>query len=72
LIWQGVQVAQFALADKHYDRLAKVNESQTRLLHGEYFIGLFSYFISQKMLQKMENAFMKCNQILKQRIENER
>ena len=72
LIWQGIQGAKFLLAGKHYYKLEKWSDKETKLLHGENFTGLFSYFISKKLLKKMENAFISHNQILKQRIENEK
>jgi hypothetical protein len=72
LTWQGSQGAKFLLAGKHYYILEKVANTETKLLHGEYFTGIFSTFISKKMLSKMENAFNEHNQILKLRIENEK
>ncbi|MDX2302992.1 MAG: SRPBCC domain-containing protein [Microscillaceae bacterium] len=70
IVWQGAQGAKFLLAGKHYYRLEKISPHATRLLHGEYFTGLFSYFIAQDLLQKMIQAFESHNQLLKQRIEN--
>lgn len=72
MIWQGVQGTKFLLAGKHYYKLEKISNHQTRLLHGEYFSGLFSHSISNKTLLKMKKAFINHNQILKQRIENEK
>ena len=71
LVWQGVQGAKFLLAGKHYSRLEKISATETNLLHGEWFTGLFSWFIPKSLLQKMENAFLEHNIILKQRAENE-
>ncbi len=72
LIWKGVQGASFLLAGKHYYKLEKLNATQTQLHHGEWFTGLFSHFINKKLLNKMENAFIQHNELLKQRIENEK
>lgn len=72
MTWEGVQAAKFLMAGKHYYRLEKISDKQTKLLHGEWFTGLFSHFISKKLLQKMEDAFLLHNQMLKQRIENEK
>jgi hypothetical protein len=65
LVWQGSQVANFLLAGKHYYRLESISAKQTKLLHGEYFTGVFSYFIPPKLLKKMENVFILHNQSLK-------
>ena len=70
LVWLGAQGAKFLMAGKHYYRLEKISEIQTKLLHGEYFFGLFSYFIPASLLNKMKTAFEQHNIILKQRIEN--
>lgn len=71
LVWQGVQGAKFLMAGKHYYRLEKISDSETKLFHGEWFSGLFSWIISESLLQKMKCAFIEHNAILKQRIENE-
>jgi hypothetical protein len=52
--------------------LKDADASQTTLEHGEYFTGIFSYFISSKLLKKMKNAFVQHNTALKNRIENAR
>lgn len=72
LTWQGYQGAKFLMAGKHYYRLKAVDAGTTQLLHGEYFTGIFSYFIPPSLLQKMENTFILHNQLLKERIENEK
>lgn len=72
LIWQGTQGAKFLMAGKHYYQIKVISENQTELLHGEYFTGLFSYFIQSSLLKKMKNAFELHNVLLKQRIENEK
>lgn len=69
LVWKGVQGANFLLAGKHYYKLEKLWDGSTRLFHGEYFSGLFSFFIQPELLNKMENAFILHNQLLKQRAE---
>lgn len=71
ITWLGVQGARFLMAGKHYYRLEKISETKTQLFHGERFTGLFAYFIPQDLLQKMKAAFIKHNQLLKQRIEHE-
>lgn len=71
IIWQGKRVATFLLAGKHYYRLEMRRENLTILEHGEYFTGMLSYFISNKLLKKMENAFVEHNLALKKRIEHE-
>ncbi|WP_338793919.1 SRPBCC domain-containing protein [Bernardetia sp. MNP-M8] len=65
LTWKGVQGASFLMAGKHYYKLRKIDNQTTELLHGEYFTGLFSFFIPKKLLQKMENAFLEHNKALK-------
>ena len=70
LLWQGIQGAKFLMAGKHYYRLNSISENQTELLHGEYFTGLLSYFISSSLLSKMKTAFEQHNILLKQRVEN--
>ena len=72
LTWQGIQGAKFLLAGKHYYRLEQISATETRLLHGEWFTGLFSFFIPKRLLQKMESAFIEHNKQLKKRIENEK
>ncbi|TCN59538.1 SRPBCC domain-containing protein [Flavobacterium circumlabens] len=67
IVWQGVQGAKKILAGKHYYKLVKLNERETKLYHGEFFTGLFSYFISKKMIKKMEDAFVSHNKILKKK-----
>lgn len=70
IIWQGKRVAKFLLAGKHYYRLEEEKQSVTTLEHGEYFTGILSHFISKKLLNKMEDTFIKHNIALKHRIEN--
>lgn len=70
LVWQGTQGSKYLIAAKHYYRLNAISENQTELLHGEYFTGFFSYFMSKKFLQKMLTAFEQHNFLLKKRIEN--
>lgn len=72
IVWLGKQGAKFLLAGKHYYRLKKLGENKTLLEHGEYFTGLFSHFISGKLLNKMEQAFHEHNKALKSMAENER
>lgn len=67
--WKGVQGASFLMAGKHYYKVEKIDNQTTQLLHGEYFTGLFSFFIPKKLLQKMENAFLEHNQALKTLLE---
>ncbi len=70
LLWQGTQVTKFLIAAKHYYRLKAISATETELLHGEYFTGFFSYFMSGKFVSKMRTAFEQHNIILKKRIEN--
>jgi hypothetical protein len=71
IIWQGTQGAKFLLAGKHYYKVQAIDNENTELLHGEYFTGIFSHFIQKSLLRKMENAFLKHNEALKKRLENE-
>ncbi len=71
LIWQGIQGAKFLMAGKHYYNLKPISKTKTELQHGEYFTGIFSYFISPALLTKMKTAFEQHNIIIKKRIENE-
>jgi len=68
--WVGVQGAAWIIAGKHYYRLESIGDDATRLLHGEYFRGVGSAFISKNLLGTMENAFHAHNQALKERIEH--
>lgn len=70
IVWQGKMLATFILAGKHYYRLIQKEKQLTVLEHGEYFTGLFSSFISRKLLIKMEEAFVAHNEALKKRVEN--
>jgi len=70
LLWQGTLGAKFLLAAKHYYRLNAISATQTELLHGEYFTGLFSYFLPGNFVSKMRTAFEQHNMLLKKRIEN--
>jgi len=70
IIWQGKRIAQFLLSGKHYYRLKEESTLVTILAHGEYFTGLFSSFISSRLLNKMKEAFIEHNIALRNRIEN--
>ncbi|WP_299492093.1 SRPBCC domain-containing protein [Acaryochloris sp. IP29b_bin.137] len=70
LIWVGVQGASWLLSGEHYYQLEELGEASTRLLHGEYFRGLGSWFIRNATLQTMEQAFIQHNRLLKERIED--
>lgn len=70
LIWLGALGARFLLAGKHYYKLEKISQTKTRLVHGETFTGLLSWFIKSGLLAKMEEAFIKHNNILKNRVEH--
>ena len=72
LLWQGTLGAKFLLAAKHYYRLKAVSATRTELQHGEYFTGLFSYFLPGTFVSKMRTAFEQHNILLKQNIENSR
>ncbi|MCU0445846.1 MAG: SRPBCC domain-containing protein [Microscillaceae bacterium] len=69
LTWLGVRFAKFLLNGEHYYKLEKISDKQTRLLHGEYFRGWLSNFISDRLLKRMETTFVIHNQILKSRLE---
>ena len=68
--WIGVQVAPWFLSGEHYYRLEKLNDTSTRLLHGECFRGLGSAFIRKPVLRRMEDTFAQHNLLLKERVEN--
>ena len=70
--WQGFQGAKFLLAGRHYYRLKSLDAQRTQLDHGEYFTGLFSFFISPSLLKKMEDTFIHHNETLKRLLENEK
>lgn len=70
LTWQGVRGAKWLMAGKHYYRMEKITDNETKLYHGEYFTGLLSPLISNRLLDKMRLAFLHHNELLKQRIEN--
>jgi hypothetical protein len=70
MLWRGAMGAKFLLAAKHYYRLEAISETQTELQHGEYFTGIFSYFLPKKFVSAMHTAFKQHNILLKERIEN--
>ncbi len=72
IVWKGKRGVSFLLAGEHYYRLKGHQENLTTLEHGEYFTGILSIFISNKLLEKMEKAFVAHNLALKERLENER
>lgn len=63
LLWQGAMGAKCLLAAKHYYRLRAISETQTELQHGEYFTGLFSYFLSKSFVSTMQRTFEQHNPI---------
>lgn len=69
LTWVGVQIAPWIIAGEHYYRLERINDQQTRLLHGEYFSGIASTFITRATLKRMEDTFNAHNERLKERVE---
>ena len=71
LIWKGKRIAGFLLAGEHYFRLIEKGPQQTTLEHGEYFTGILSGFISKKLLNTMENAFIEHKIEKKKRVEHE-
>ncbi|WP_017327313.1 SRPBCC domain-containing protein [Synechococcus sp. PCC 7336] len=70
MTWVGVRFASWFLSGEHYYRLEITSSNSTQLLHGECFRGAGSGFIRKPMLQKMEDAFIQHNQLLKERVEN--
>lgn len=70
LLWKGTPGAKFLMAAKHYYRLKAISETQTELQHGEYFTGVFSYFLSKTFFANMRAAFEQHNILLKKRVEN--
>jgi hypothetical protein len=68
--WQGVRFAKFLLSGRHYYKLEAIDDNKTRLLHGEFFEGWFSGFISSKTLKMMETIFVVHNELFKKRVEN--
>ncbi|MDI1255587.1 MAG: SRPBCC domain-containing protein [Flavobacterium sp.] len=69
LVWQGTKGSKFLVAAKHYYRLNAISENQTELLHGEYFSGILSNFLTKTFLSTMQAAFEQHNVLLKKRIE---
>lgn len=72
IVWKGIKVASFLLAGEHYFKIKEQNKNLTTLEHGEYFTGLLSIFISKKLTDKMEQAFISHNLALKEKIENDK
>jgi hypothetical protein len=70
LIWEGVQGAKFLLTGKHYYQLKAIDANTTELLHGEYFTGMLSSFLSKSLLAKMEDAFVLHNTAVKKMLES--
>jgi hypothetical protein len=70
IIWMGAQGSKYLLAGKHYYKLQSIHKNSTELLHGEYFTGILSYFLPKSLLRKMENAFIRHNEVLKKRLED--
>lgn len=69
LIWLGVQGAKFLMAGRHYYILKEISATQTELLHGEQFTGLFSFLLPSSMLKRMKDAFEQHNILLKHHVE---
>ena len=72
LLWIGTQVSKYIISAEHYYRLKSISDTETELEHGEYFTGLFSYFLSKKLVSAMHNSFEQHNILLKKRIENKK
>ena len=70
LLWIGTQVSKYIISAEHYYRLKVITETETELEHGEYFTGIFSYFLSKKLVARMHHSFEQHNILLKKRIEN--
>lgn len=74
LVWHAIQIHPLLLKAEHYFYLKEFNTVDfkgTRLIHGEKFTGIFSFFIQKKVFLKLSEGFDKHNQILKQISEQE-
>lgn len=69
LSWEGVQWLPSLLTGRHYYQLEAIDAQHTRLHHWEYFTGLASWFLSKKLLHKMETAFVHHNRALYQQLQ---
>jgi len=54
---------------QHYFKLEALNSMQTKLIHGEKFSGLLSWFIFQQIKAETTRGFQKMNEALKKEIE---
>ncbi len=71
LVWEGHLISSFLLKGQHRYRLIEMENSQTKLEHGESFTGVLSYLIPAALLKRMETAFEEHNAALKQLVEHE-
>jgi len=55
---------------QHYFILEKVNENQTKFIHGEYFSGWLRGLIMSQIGEDTRANFVKMNEALKARVEN--
>lgn len=54
---------------RHYFRLEKAEENQTRFVHGEHFSGILSYVLIPLIGKATEKQFQAMNEALKKRVE---
>ena len=71
LIWNAIQIHPLLLKANHYFYLKDTGDTSMELIHGEEFSGLFSYFISKKIYDKLAAGFANHNAVLKELIEQE-
>jgi hypothetical protein len=70
LAWTGWEALPFLLSSTHYFRLEPTPEGHTRLDHGERFRGLAAPLLGRRLLDRMHQAFIHHDLVLKQRVES--
>ena len=58
------------ISGEHYYKLEPIDQNATQLVHGEYFRGFASAFISNATLSRMRRSFEDHSNMLKNRLEN--
>lgn len=67
--WLGSLFIKGLFDGEHYFKLEKINETKTRLIHGEKFSGLLSNLILKLIGEQTKMGFIKMNEALKKEVE---
>jgi hypothetical protein len=72
LAWTSWELLPFLLSSVHYFRLDPTDDGGTRLHHGERFRGLATPLLRSLLMDRMHQAFIHHDLVLKQRVEGPR